>query len=980
MTRQPLNDRFLRTSFLSGANAAYVEEMQAQYERNPGSVGDEWRHFFESLNEERKKIPGDGRGPSWGREIETENGELVAALTGDYGAEERNLRDNLQQRAHMLGFEMSPAASLRATQDSIRALMLIRAYRVMGHLAADLDPLGLADRKVHRELKPETYGFTDADLDRPIFIDRMLGLETATMRQILRILRRTYCRHIGVQFMHITSPAQKAWIQDRIEGEEKDIRFTPEGRRAILNKLIETEAFEKFCEVKYTGTKRFGIDGAESMAPALEQIIKRGGQLGVKGIVIGMAHRGRLNVLANVMEKPASQIFAEFIDKEGTPDEAGGGDVKYHLGYSIDRVFGSDGDAKRVHLSMTFNPSHLEWVNTVVQGRVRAKQDRTGDTGRSRCLPLLIHGDAAFAGQGIIAEAFNMSELDGYRVGGTVHVVVNNQIGFTTSPRSGYSTTYCTDVARMLQIPIFHVNGEDPEAVAQVVDLAVDFRQRFHRDALIELWCYRKHGHNEADEPSYTQPQMYRAIAAKPSIRTSYVEAFAAMPGSDAQPPITMADADAFASEKRDELEAELEVAGKLEKAPRPSTFAGAWARVRGGAETKVPLVPTAVTPEIIKLVGHVLGEVPAGFHVHPRLKIVKDRAAMAAGEKPIDWGMGEALAFGTLLNLGIRVRVSGQDVRRGTFSHRHSVLFDFETGAEYTPLAHIRDKQGVFEVHDSPLSEAGVLGFEYGYSLDMPEGLTIWEAQFGDFVNAAQVIIDQFLCSSEAKWNRVSGLVMLLPHGMEGQGPEHSSARLERFLNMCVNDNLQVCNLTTPAQYFHVLRRQVLRPYRKPLVIMSPKSLLRHPAASSALSDFTDGGFQRIIPDQMNVDPSTVKRVLLCTGKVYYDLLATREEKHYDDVAIIRIEQLYPMHKDELLDVLSVYPDGTPVVWVQEEARNMGAWAYMNRELPALLAGIFPWSCVSRPLSASPATGSMTRHKREQARVITDAFGKGSA
>jgi 2-oxoglutarate dehydrogenase E1 component len=932
---------------VNAENLSFVEDLYYQWRTDPASVDPAWRSYFETLDTA---------------------GEPAIAPPATF------------KRSIFAGGTVVPLRpKAAASVASERVHRLVEAYREHGHLSADLDPLGLVKR-AGAQLALEDYGLSDADLETVFSTENVAGPDRATLSGLVALLRETYCRHIGVELAHLHDVELRGWLQNRMENARNRVALGHAERRRLLEKVTEAEVFEQFLAKKFVNAKRFSLEGAESLIPLLDRMIERAARANVAEIVIGMAHRGRLNVLANVMEKPASQIFAEFLDKEGALDGAGGGDVKYHLGYSIDRVFGSDGDAKRVHLSMTFNPSHLEWVNTVVQGRVRAKQDRTGDTGRSRCLPLLIHGDAAFAGQGIIAEAFNMSELDGYRVGGTVHVVVNNQIGFTTSPRSGYSTTYCTDVARMLQIPIFHVNGEDPEAVAQVVDLAVDFRQRFHRDALIELWCYRKHGHNEADEPSYTQPQMYRAIAAKPSIRTSYVEAFAAMPGSDAQPPITMADADAFASEKRDELEAELEVAGKLEKAPRPSTFAGAWARVRGGAETKVPLVPTAVTPEIIKLVGHVLGEVPAGFHVHPRLKIVKDRAAMAAGEKPIDWGMGEALAFGTLLNLGIRVRVSGQDVRRGTFSHRHSVLFDFETGAEYTPLAHIRDKQGVFEVHDSPLSEAGVLGFEYGYSLDMPEGLTIWEAQFGDFVNAAQVIIDQFLCSSEAKWNRVSGLVMLLPHGMEGQGPEHSSARLERFLNMCVNDNLQVCNLTTPAQYFHVLRRQVLRPYRKPLVIMSPKSLLRHPAASSALSDFTDGGFQRIIPDQMNVDPSTVKRVLLCTGKVYYDLLAAREEKHYDDVAIIRIEQLYPMHKDELLDVLSVYPDGTPVVWVQEEARNMGAWAYMNRELPALLAGIFPWSCVSRPLSASPATGSMTRHKREQARVITDAFGKGSA
>jgi 2-oxoglutarate dehydrogenase E1 component len=937
---------------VNAQNLAFVEELYYQWRSDPASVDSAWRSYFESVDGAAGDDARSAAAPpaSFARSIFA--GSAAAAPTRSKAA-------------------MASVAAERVQR-------LIEAYREHGHLSADLDPLGLVKR-AGAQLALEDYGLSEADLGTVFSSENVAGPDRTTLAGLVALLRETYCRHIGVELAHLHDVELRGWLQNRMERTRNRLALAPEERRRLLEQVSEAEVFEQFLAKKFVNAKRFSLEGAESLIPLMDRLIERAARSNVSEIVIGMAHRGRLNVLANIMEKPASQIFVEFLDKQ-SPDDFGGGDVKYHLGYSIDRVIGSDGDAKRVHLSMTFNPSHLEWVNTVVQGRVRAKQDRTGDTGRSRCLPLLIHGDAAFAGQGIIAEAFNMSELEGYRVGGTVHVVVNNQIGFTTSPRDGYSTTYCTDVARMLQIPIFHVNGEDPEAVAQVVDLAVDFRQRFHRDALIELWCYRKHGHNEADEPSYTQPQMYSAIAGKPSIRASYVEALAKLPSADGQPPITLAEADAMATRMREELEGELEIAGKLEKAPRPTTYSGAWARMQAGPEGKVPLVPTAVTPEIIALVGKALSTVPPDFHVHPRLKVVKDRAAMAAGEKPIDWGMGEALAFGTLLNLGIRVRLSGQDTRRGTFSHRHSVLFDYETGAEYTPLAHIRDKQGVFEVRDSPLSEAGVLGFEYGYSLDMPAGLTIWEAQFGDFVNAAQVIIDQFLVSSEAKWNRVSGLTLLLPHGMEGQGPEHSSARLERFLNISVNDNIQVCNLTTPAQYFHVLRRQVLRPYRKPLVIMSPKSLLRHPAAASALSDFTEGGFQRIIPDQMNVDPGNVKRVLLCTGKVYYDLQASRQERHIDDVAIIRIEQLYPMYKDELLDVLSVYNDGTPVVWVQEEPRNMGAWAYMNRELPSLLAGIFPWSCVSRPLSASPATGSMSRHKREQARLIEDALGKGAA
>ena len=637
-----------------------------------------------------------------------------------------------------------------------------------------------------------------------------------------------------------------------MESTRNRLALTRADRLQIFTQVIGAEVLEQFLQNKFLGYKRFSLEGAESLIPLLERLIERAARSNVVEIVIGMAHRGRLNVLANVLQKPPSEIFAEFQDKFDATDPNSGGDVKYHLGFSIDRTFGEGAAAHKVHVSLAFNPSHLEWVNTVVQGRVRAKQDRVSDLGRTRCLPLLIHGDAAFAGQGIVAEALNMSDLDGYRVGGTVHIVVNNQVGFTTSPQHAKSTTYATDVARMLQIPILHVNGEDPEAVSQVVDLAVDFRQRFHRDVIIELWCYRKLGHNEGDEPSYTQPVMYRHIASKPSIRMAYLAYDAANPAPAGERPITVEETDAIAAAKRHVLEAELEIATKSQTPPRPNTFAGAWARIKGGPDAAVPDVPTAVSVDLIREVTRAMSMIPPDFTVHPKLKafVIEGRAAMGAGEKPIDWGMGEALAFGTLVAQGGRVRLSGQDSRRGTFSHRHSTLFDYNNGREYTPLQHIREKQGTFEVRDSPLSEGGVLGFDYGYSLDMPEGLTIWEAQFGDFVNAAQVIIDQFVSSSEAKWHRVSGLVLLLPHGMEGQGPEHSNARLDRFLNLCVNDNMQVVNLTTPAQYFHALRRQVLRPYRKPLIVMSPKSLLRSPAATSPLSDFTSGGFRHIIPD----------------------------------------------------------------------------------------------------------------------------------
>ena len=942
------------------ANLAFAEELYFQFLRDPGSVEPAWRAYFQGL---------DGNGAA---SIRTPATSIPPA------AFSRSIFATAPAPKIAEGNPTASRTSVRLLSERVQRL--VEAYRELGHLNATLDPLGLLKR-TGAPVRLEDQGLAEEDLDLVFSSENVAGPDRTTLRDLVGLLRETYTRQIGVELSHLHDVELRGWLLNRMERTRNRLALTRADRMRLLEQVIGAEVFEQFLQNKFLGAKRFSMEGAESLIPLLERLIERAARSNVVEIVIGMAHRGRLNVLANVLKKPPAQIFAEFLDKQDPAQDAtSGGDVKYHLGYSIDRTFpGSNpgGPDHKVHLSLTFNPSHLEWVNTVVQGRVRAKQDRINDTGRTRCLPLLLHGDAAFAGQGIIAEAFNMSELDGYRVGGTVHVVVNNQVGFTTSPQNGKSTTYATDVARMLQIPIFHVNGEDPEAVCQVVDLALDFRQRFHRDALIELWCYRKHGHNEGDEPSYTQPIMYRAIASKPSIRAAYLDYSSKNPLPDGGSPISVEEADVLAARKRHELESELEVASRWEAPPRLSTFAGAWERLAGGAERSAPQVSTAVSREAIDLVGSALTRVPAGFHIHPKLKklIVEARASMAAGEKPCDWGMGEALAFGTLLAQGVRVRLSGQDSRRGTFSHRHSTFFDTETEAEYVPLQHIRDKQGVFDVRDSPLSEAGVLGFEYGYSLDMPEGLTIWEAQFGDFVNGAQVIIDQFLASSEAKWHRVSGLVMLLPHGMEGQGPEHSNARLDRFLNMSVHDNWQVCNFTTPANYFHALRRQVLRPYRKPLIVMSPKSLLRHPLATSPLTDFTNGEFQYVIPDATIKDPKAVRRVLLCTGKIYYDLFAAREERNAHDVALVRIEQLFPLHKDEILKCLTGIPGGTPVTWVQEEPKNMGAWPYMNRELPGMLKGSFPWSVVSRPLSSSPATGSATRHKREQARLMDEAF-----
>ncbi len=982
MTRNPQNEAFLRTSFLSGANAAYVEDMQAEYERNPGSVSDEWRHFFESLKEERTGSGNGERGPSWGVPAPEllENGELVSALTGEYEPSERAIRDRLQARTQQLGYEMTPAASLRATQDSIRALMLIRAYRVMGHLAADLDPLGLADRKVHRELKPETYGFTEADLDRPIFIDRVLGMETATMRQIVRIMRRTYCRHIGVQYMHITSPAQKAWIQDRIEGEEKDIRFTPEGKRAILNKLIEAETFEKFCEVKYTGTKRFGIDGGESMAPALEQIIKRGGQLGVKEIIVGMAHRGRLNVLANVMAKPHRAIFHEFKGGSFKPDDVeGSGDVKYHLGASSDRAF----DGNNVHLSLTANPSHLEIVDPVVLGKVRAKQDQRGCAAgeRTPVLPLLIHGDAAFAGQGVVAECFGLSGLKGHRTGGSIHFIINNQIGFTTNPRLSRSSPYCSDVARMIEAPIFHVNGDDPEAVVHVAKIATEFRQKFQKPVVIDMFCYRRYGHNEADEPMFTQPLMYKAIKSHPTVIDIYSKKLAE------EGVVSLEDSQRMQASFRQHLEEEFATADNF-RPNKADWLDGRWAGM-GFAEDDARRGETGVDIERLKIIGRRITSIPPDFNAHKVVRRLLDRRReMVDSGEGLDWSMAEHLAFGSLLSEGFPVRLSGQDSERGTFSQRHSVLIDQDTERRWTPLKHVANDQAKFEVINSMLSEEAVLGFEYGYSLAEPNALVMWEAQFGDFANGAQVVFDQFISSGERKWLRMSGLVCLLPHGYEGQGPEHSSARLERYLQLCAEDNWQVANVTTPANYFHILRRQMKRKFRKPLILMTPKSLLRHKRVLSPLSDMASGTtFHRLLWDDAEHKPGEkiklvsderIKRVVLCTGKVYYDLYDSREAAGIDDIYILRVEQLYPFPARALMHELGRFPHAE-IIWCQEEPKNMGAWSFIEPNLTWVLERINAQHkrpfYAGRPASASTATGQLSRHLNEQKSLVETAL-----
>jgi 2-oxoglutarate dehydrogenase E1 component len=984
MSRQPKNEAFARTSFLQGTNATYIEQMQEQYERNPGSVTDEWRHFFASMHEEtRRPEPQEGQsGPSWARPLDTvsDNSDLMGALTGDYGAEEKQLRDRLQQRAHTSGVEISPAASLRAIQDSIRALMLIRAYRAMGHLAADLDPLGLTERKVHKELRPETYGFTEADLDRPVFIDKVLGLDTATVREILAILRRTYCWHIGVEFMHITSPAQKSWIQQRIEGRDKEIVFTREGKRAILNKLVEAELFEKFADVKYTGTKRFGLDGGEAMVPALEQIIKRGGQLGVKEIVVGMAHRGRLNVLSNVMGKPHRAIFNEFKGGSFKPDDVeGSGDVKYHLGASSDRAF----DGNNVHLSLTANPSHLEIVDPVVLGKVRAKQDQHGckPGERTPVLPLLIHGDAAFAGQGVVPECFGLSGLTGHRTGGSIHFIINNQIGFTTNPRYSRSSPYCTDVAKMVEAPIFHVNGDDPEAVVHVAKIAIEFRQKFQKPVVIDMVCYRRFGHNESDEPAFTQPIMYRNIRS----HASAVEIYSKRLVSEGV--VTEPEVEAMKAEFRNHLDGELAAADSF-RPNKADWLDGRWSNV-GFADDEARRGDTGVDMEVLKEVGRRITTIPTDFNAHKTIqRLLQRRREMVDTGEGLDWGMAEHLAFGTLCKEGFPVRLSGQDSERGTFSQRHSVLHDQDSERRFTPLKYISADQGRYEVINSMLSEEAVLAFEYGYTLAEPNALVMWEAQFGDFANGAQVVFDQFISSSERKWLRMSGLVCLLPHGYEGQGPEHSSARLERFLQLSAEDHWQVANSTTPANYFHVLRRQLHRKFRKPLILMTPKSLLRHKRVISRLDELAAGTtFHRLLWDdaqsrsgeKIQLKPDAeIKRVVLCTGKVYYDLYEAREAQGINDVYLLRVEQLYPFPARALIAELSRFQNAD-IVWCQEEPKNMGAWSFVDPNIEWVLQHTTLATkrarYAGRAASAATATGLASKHAAEQKALVEQAL-----
>ncbi|PJI42046.1 2-oxoglutarate dehydrogenase E1 component, partial [Ferrovibrio sp.] len=812
--------------------------------------------------------------------------------------------------------------------------------------------------------------FTEADMDRPIFIDNMLGLENATLREILQILRRTYCSTIGVEFMHIYHPEQKGWIQSRIEGRDKEVQFTPEGKKAILNKLVEGEIFERFCHMKFTGTKRFGLEGGEALIPAMEAIIKRGGQLGVKDIELGMPHRGRLNLLANVMAKPYRAIFSEFKGMAYHPDDfQGSGDVKYHLGVSSDREF----DGNKVHLSMAANPSHLEIVNPVCLGKARAKQTQWGDTERGSVLTVLLHGDAAFAGQGVVAECFALSELRGYRTGGTIHIIVNNQIGFTTNPSYSRSSPYPSDGAKVVQAPIFHVNGDDPEAVTHVAKIAIEFRQQFKKDVVIDLFCYRRHGHNETDDPSFTQPIMYRNIATHATTRQIYAKRLVE------EGTLSEADAEAMVTEFQNRLEGELE-ASKSFKPNKADWLEGKWAGLEeaSGDERRGT---TGVELETLKKVGLAITTVPDGFNIHKTLarNTGNRRAAIEAGEG-IDWATAEALAFGSLQLEGKGVRLSGQDCGRGTFSQRHSVWHDQQSEERYVPLNHIAEDAANYEVIDSLLSEEAVLGYEYGYSLAEPNTLVMWEGQFGDFANGAQVVFDQFISSGEAKWMRMSGLTVLLPHGYEGQGPEHSSARLERYLQLCAEDNMQVANCSTPANYFHILRRQIHRKFRKPLILMTPKSLLRHKLAVSKLTEMAAGTtFHRVLWDDAPHDDAKIKRVILCSGKVYYDLFEERQKRELKDTVILRVEQLYPFPHKALLAELGRYKNAKTVVWCQEEPKNMGAFTFVEPHIEAVMTEL--GLKMKRPLyagrmaAASPATGLMSKHNQQQAKLVDEAL-----
>ena len=977
------------------ANLAFLEELFEQYQNDPSSVDPEWRSYFDAMRT-GTVAPAPIAAAAHGAHQALDSVlDSALAVTGANGAAHAQATTQPVTKlvapdgiatGHAVAIANGdvrlpnapageamplplPMATGTAGEERVAFLQdrvdqLVRAYRVRGHLMAEIDPLG-RPRPGLPELDPQFYHLTEADMDRSFSTDTIEGPQSMSLRQIIKRLRNTYCRSIGVQFMHMDDLRVRQWLQVRMEGCENRIQIDRKQQLRIYRQMTTAAVFEEFIQKRFLGAKSFSLEGSESLIPLVEMSIERAASQDIGDIVLAMAHRGRLNVLANIMGKSPQRIFREFADMD--PElHVGRGDVKYHLGHSTD--YGA-ANGRSVHLTLCFNPSHLEFVNPVAIGRMRARQDRSADQARQNGMVILIHGDAAFAGEGIIQETLNLSELEAYRTGGTLHVVVNNQIGFTTGPRESRSCMYATDVAKMLQIPIFHVNGEDPEAVAQVVNLAMDFRREYQRDVVIDMYCFRRRGHNEADEPAFTQPALYRVIERRPSVHESYLEKLLKL-GE-----ITREEAMQIAEEHRARLDAELSVA-KSDDYVHRSDVGGVWAFYVGGREREAADVDTGVRREVLEHLLDRLVALPEGFQPHAKIqKFLEGRQQMARGGQPLDWSAAEALSLASLATQGLRIRISGQDSQRGTFSHRHAVIHDAVTDDTYCTLEHLSPDQAPVEIYNSPLSEMGVLGFEYGYSLDCPDGLVIWEAQFGDFVNVAQVVIDQFIVSAEDKWNRLSGIVMLLPHGFEGQGPEHSSARLERFLSLAAKDNIQVVQPTTPAQMFHCLRRQVLRVWRKPLIVMTPKSLLRNPACVSNMDELVTGTFQRVIPDLSAVPARDVRRILLCSGKVAYELEKRRQELGRRDVAIVRVEQLYPLPKRSLEAALADYAPGTPAVWVQEEPENMGAWRFFRIHFGDKLLDRFPFSGVCRQSAASPATGSKKSHDLEQNELLSAAF-----
>ncbi|MDA9682476.1 2-oxoglutarate dehydrogenase E1 component [Candidatus Pelagibacter sp.] len=961
----PKNLEYKKTSFLNKANSAFIEEMYVKFINKDPSLSESWIEYFSSVDEDMKILVDEINGPSWKPFSKKINIEDV----------EKTAKENEKNKDNSSKFNFQVIAN--SNKNSISAVALIRAYRLRGHLLSKLDPLELMKSEYLDELHPEYYGFKKEDYDKEIFLNGIINKKSANIREILKFLKKTYCGPIGYEYMHISNPTERMWFRDRVEKDENALKFTKNGKQAILNKLIQAEGFEKFLNTKYVGTKRFGLDGGESLIPALEQIIKIGGQSKIKEVKIGMSHRGRLNVLANVLQKSYKRIFNEFAgEMDGSED--GAGDVKYHLGASSDREF----DGNPVHVSLTDNPSHLEAVNPVVLGQTRAKQFFHKDKQRNKVIPILIHGDAAFAGQGIVAECFAMSGLPGHNTGGTIHIIVNNQIGFTTSPRFARSSPYPSDVGKMVDAPIIHVNGDDPEAVVYATRIATEFRLKFNRDVVIDLICYRRFGHNEGDEPSFTQPLMYKKIRSHPSTIKIYGEKLVN------EGLFSKQDLDQQIVDFKNLLDDQFKNAKDYK--PKIRWFEGTWSRYKPerGKDKR------GVTGSDLKILNNISDRIhvfPTDKNIHKTItKIMENRKKTINEGSGIDWATAESLAFGSLLVEGYPVRLVGQDSGRGTFSQRHSVLRNQIDNSRYIPLNNISSNQKNFEIVDSFLSELAVLGFEYGYSLVEPNTLTIWEAQFGDFANGAQVIIDQFISSGERKWKRASGLVMLLPHGYEGQGPEHSSARLERFLQLCANDNLQVMNCTTPANYFHALRRQMHRDFRKPLIIMTPKSLLRNKYCVSNLEDFSKkNSFHRVLWDHARdtkqkdfiklKEDKKIRKVILCSGKIYFDLLAAREKLKINDVILYRIEQLYPFPAKSLVKELKPFAKNSKFYWCQEEPKNMGAWFavrdYIQWTLETIKAKNNAISYIGRSPDATPATGYARRHNSEQQEIINKVF-----